>query len=129
MGCVQGIANAGASVGFCVSTDPKSLVHWAMAARFVVMPQVRFRLHYLLVPISDVAETPFISLGTDVSNLSRSFRKCEYPSTAGETDSGTHRSITRSGPCATDSMCGNRSRTVTVCEKRCLRPGCTGRMT
>ena len=47
MGCVQGIANAGASVGFCVSTDPKSLVHWAMAARFVVMPQVRFRLRYL----------------------------------------------------------------------------------
>ena len=27
MGCVQGIANAGISVGFCMSTDPKSLAH------------------------------------------------------------------------------------------------------
>ena len=123
MGCVQGSASAGASVSFCVSTNPKSLAHRAMAARFVVMPRIRFGLHYLLVPISDVAETPFISLGTDVSNLSRSSRKCEYPSTAGETDSGTRRSITWSGPC------GERSRTVSVCEERCLRPGCAGRMT
>ena len=48
------------------------------------------RLHGSLIPISDVTEIPLITLRTDVPSLSQSSRKREYPSTARETDPGTH---------------------------------------
>ena len=62
----------------------------SMTARFVVMPCRWFEFHCLPIPISNAAEIPLITIGTDMSSVSQGPWKRERPGTSGETDPGTH---------------------------------------
>ena len=62
----------------------------SMTARFVVMPRRWFEFHCLPIPISNAAEIPLITIGTDMSSVSQGPWKRERPGTSGETDPGTH---------------------------------------
>ena len=75
-------ASGAITCGFdVVAAKRRQAVSSSVTVRFVMISQIRFGLHCLPVPISDVF------------NLSQSSRERECPSTAGETDSKTYTEV------------------------------------